>query len=193
LRKGALIAQNPAGYDTIEELDDDERGILHIEATKRWAHPRTLYFTIILNSIAAAIQGWDQTGSNGANISFPAALGIDASQIGCTDGTISSTQCQSWEWIQGFINACPYIVIAVFAGWLSDPMNHLFGRRITIFVGAIFSLLSPFGMATSQTWPQLAICRGLLGIGMGLKEVTVPVYSAEVAPPNVRGGLVMSW
>jgi len=28
---------------------------------------------------------------------------------------------------------------------------------------------------------------------MGLKEVTVPVFSAEIAPPNVRGGLVMSW
>jgi hypothetical protein len=25
----------------------------------------TLYFTIILNSIAAAIQGWDQTGKGG--------------------------------------------------------------------------------------------------------------------------------
>jgi hypothetical protein len=28
---------------------------------------------------------------------------------------------------------------------------------------------------------------------MGLKEVTVPVYSAENAPANIRGGLVMSW
>lgn len=28
---------------------------------------------------------------------------------------------------------------------------------------------------------------------MGLKEVTVPVYSAEIAPRTIRGGLVMSW
>lgn len=48
-------------------------------------------------------------------------------------------------------------------------------------------------MATSQTWGQLVACRILLGIGMGLKEVTVPVFSAEVAPTNIRGGLVMSW
>jgi Sugar (and other) transporter len=33
----------------------------------------------------------------------------------------------------------------------------------------------------------------LTGIGMGLKEVTVPVYSAEIAPPNIRGALVMTW
>lgn len=48
-------------------------------------------------------------------------------------------------------------------------------------------------MATSQTWPQLAVCRVLLGIGMGLKEVTVPVFSAENTPASIRGGLVMSW
>ena len=48
-------------------------------------------------------------------------------------------------------------------------------------------------MALSQKWGQLVAARVLLGIGMGLKEVTVPVYSAEAAPTNIRGGLVMSW
>ena len=48
-------------------------------------------------------------------------------------------------------------------------------------------------MAVSQTWYQLFVGRLLLGIGMGLKEVTVPVFSAEIAPSNIRGGLVMSW
>lgn len=33
----------------------------------------------------------------------------------------------------------------------------------------------------------------LLGVGMGLKEVTVPVFSAESSPTLIRGGLVMSW
>jgi len=28
---------------------------------------------------------------------------------------------------------------------------------------------------------------------MGLKEVTVPIFSAESAPEKIRGGLVMSW
>jgi hypothetical protein len=60
LQKGALVAQNPRGIDQIEELTDDERRILREEQTNRWKHPRILYFTIILNSIAAAIQGWDQ-------------------------------------------------------------------------------------------------------------------------------------
>ena len=74
------------------------------------------------------------------------------------------------------------------AGWISDPLNELLGRRGVIFIAAIFSLIAPFGMAVSQTWGQLAASRMLLGIGMGLKEVTVPVFSAENAPTLIRGG-----
>lgn len=87
----------------------------------------------------------------------------------------------------------PYMTIALFACWLSDPVNHYLGRRGAIFVGAIFSLLAPIGQAVAQSWPQILVCRILLGIGMGLKEVTVPVFSAENAPANIRGALVMSW
>jgi len=79
------------------------------------------------------------------------------------------------------------------AAWISDPLNNILGRRGVIFVAAIFSLLAPFGQGLSQHWGQLVACRILLGIGMGLKEVTVPVFSAESAPSIIRGGLVMSW
>ncbi|OCK79526.1 MFS transporter [Lepidopterella palustris CBS 459.81] len=189
LRKGALVAQSPLGIDDIAELDDADRLALREEQTHRWKHPRILYFTIILNSIAAAIQGWDQTGSNGANLTFFNDFGIpDSGPICEAAGT-----CDKNSWLIGFINSCPYIAIALFAAWISDPVNNLLGRRGTIFLGAIFSLLSPIGSATTQHWGQLVACRILLGIGMGLKEVTVPVFSAENSPPNIRGGLVMSW
>lgn len=62
LRKGALVAQAPHAIEHIVELDETDRTILRNEVTHRWRHPRTLYFTIVLNSIAAAIQGWDQVG-----------------------------------------------------------------------------------------------------------------------------------
>jgi hypothetical protein len=62
LQKGALVAQRPRDFEMITELNDAEKKILHNEITHRWRHPWALYYTIILNSIAAAIQGWDQTG-----------------------------------------------------------------------------------------------------------------------------------
>ena len=57
LVKGALVAQSPALFEEIEELDDSERIALREEVTHRFKLPRILYYTIILNSIAAAIQG----------------------------------------------------------------------------------------------------------------------------------------
>lgn len=76
---------------------------------------------------------------------------------------------------------------------MSDPLNHYTGRRGTIFVSAVFCLLSVIGSAVSQTWPQLFVTRILLGIGMGCKASTVPIYAAENCPAAIRGGLVMSW
>ncbi|KAF1941048.1 D-xylose-proton symporter [Clathrospora elynae] len=189
LIKGALVAQSPALFEELEQLDDADRLVLREEITNRFKLPRTLYLTVILNSVAAAIQGWDQTGSNGANLTFSQAMGIPDSGPECEQaGT-----CERNSWIIGFVNSCPYIAIALFCAWLSDPMNELFGRRGTIFIAAIFSLFAPIGSGFTHKWGQLAACRILLGVGMGLKEVTVPVFSAEVVPASVRGGLVMSW
>lgn len=108
LRKGALVAQSPHALEHIPELDESERQSLREEVTHRWRHPRVLYFTIVLNSIAAAIQGWDQTGSNAANLRFPADMGIPDSGPVCeAKGT-----CEANSWLIGFINSCPYIAIA---------------------------------------------------------------------------------
>ncbi|TGO10866.1 hypothetical protein BTUL_0123g00080 [Botrytis tulipae] len=184
LIKGALVAQSPHHADKITELDDEDRRVLEEEVTHRWKHPKQLYMTIILNSVAAAIQG-----ANGANLTFGEALGIPDTGPTCeAQGT-----CEKNAWIIGAINAMPYIAICLFTAWISDPVNHYIGRRGTIFVAAIFSLIAPIGMACSQTYGQLMACRVLLGIGMGLKEVTVPVFSAENSPTSIRGGLVMSW
>ena len=57
LIKGALVAQSPALFEEIEELDDSDRIALREEVTHRFKLPKLLYYTIVLNSIAAAIQG----------------------------------------------------------------------------------------------------------------------------------------
>lgn len=60
---------------------------------------------------------------------------------------------------QSWANFHPLLTPLISTGWASDPLNHFIGRRGTIFVAAIFSLLAPFGMATSQTWGQLLASR----------------------------------
>jgi len=77
--------------------------------------------------------------------------------------------------------------------WLSDPLNNYFGRRGTIFFSAHFCIWPVIGSALCHTWQQQLACRILMGIGMGAKASTVPIYAAENAPASIRGALVMSW
>lgn len=109
LRKGALVAQQPTQVENISELEDEDRIHLRDETLHKWRQPKMLYFTIIMNSIAAAIQGWDQTGSNAANLGFPSEFGIndDPTQGRC------SPNCTRNTWIIGFVNSAPYIAVAL--------------------------------------------------------------------------------
>lgn len=109
LKKGALVAQNPDGAQTIEGMTPDELQQLQNETTSRWNHPWTLYLVIALNSVGASIQGWDQTGSNGANLSFPQEFGIADSGALCE----SLGTCEANSWIVGAINAAPYMALCV--------------------------------------------------------------------------------
>ncbi|ETS82106.1 hypothetical protein PFICI_07108 [Pestalotiopsis fici W106-1] len=183
LRKGALVAQDPTNYENIdgaEALDEDEKLALYNEVAHKWHMPWKLFLTIATCSIGAAVQGWDQTGSNGANIFFPEEYGIDG------DDARSRL-------ILGLVNAGPYIGSAFIGCWLSDPINNWFGRRGVIFFSAHFCIWPVIGSAFCHNWEQQLACRLLMGIGMGVKASTVPIYAAENAPASVRGALVMSW
>ncbi|KAA8903839.1 hypothetical protein FN846DRAFT_953338 [Sphaerosporella brunnea] len=187
LRKGALVAQNPTHFESIEELTEAEKVHLRFEVTHKWKHPKALYLTIIICSVGAAVQGWDQTGSNGANLSFPQEFGIGAGH----DPT--SPNYDRDNWIVGLVNAAPYIGSAFIGCWLSDPINFYLGRRGTIFISGVFCLLTPIGGALAQNWHELFATRILMGIGMGLKGACVPIFAAENAPAAIRGALVMTW
>ncbi len=100
LRKGALVAQNPNDIYLLEGTDEaltpEQVAILERESTNKWAMPARLFWTIAMCSIGAAVQGWDQTGANGATIFFPSYYGI---------GGDSARE----QILVGLINAAPYI------------------------------------------------------------------------------------
>lgn len=103
LKKGAKIAANPTKFEEITELAPEELDALRTERDRKWKHPTALYFTVIVCSIGAAVQGWDQTGSNGANLSFPTEFGIGTGHI-----PDSPTRDRD-NWLVGLVNAGPYI------------------------------------------------------------------------------------
>ncbi len=89
------MARDPDRFESITELDQDEQQALAYERDHKWHGPKMLWYSISLCAIGAATQGWDQTGSNGANLSFGEAFGLTGSGRD--------------EWIIGLINSIIFL------------------------------------------------------------------------------------
>lgn len=78
---------------------------------------------------------------------------------------------------------------AIFA-ILGGPLNDWFGRKpVTILASILFTAGSLFlGFAESKE--LLLIGRAIVGMGVGLASMTMPMFISEVAPPEKRGTLI---
>lgn len=179
-QKGALVAQDPTAFESLDLLDEEDKNWLRREATHRWDQPKMLYYLVVLCSVAAAVQGMDEAVINGANLFFPDQLGIPQ-----TTGRN--------QWLLGLVNSAPYLCCAFIGCWLTEPLNRFLGRRGTIFFAGLLSFLTCIWQGVTNTWWHLFIARFFLGLGIGPKSSTVPIYAAECAPPAIRGALVMMW
>ncbi|TNY22032.1 hexose transport-related protein [Rhodotorula diobovata] len=179
--KGAQVAQDPLAFESLTILNDEDRNVLRREVTHKWDHPWQLYFLTICCSMAAAVQGMDESVTNGANLFWPQQFGIDTA-VRDND-----------QWILGFINGAPYLCCGLLSCWLTSPLNNWLGRRGTIFWTAAISAATCIWMACVNSKWHLFAARFILGFGIGPKSATVPVYAAETAPPIIRGALVMQW
>ncbi|KAF5004384.1 hypothetical protein FDECE_9104 [Fusarium decemcellulare] len=177
--RAALVARGTHSFHDIPGLNDEERNALQYEKDHKWHGPKMLWYSIGLCAVGAATQGWDQTGANGANLSFPKEFGIDG------EGRD--------EWIVGIINSIIFLTAGLIGAFIVDPLNHYFGRRGEIFITGCCLVATPIGSAFAKSWQGLFAARFVMGIGIGAKNATVPIYSAEMAPARIRGALVMFW
>ncbi|KAH9814224.1 hypothetical protein DFH28DRAFT_972700 [Melampsora americana] len=179
--RAALLAADPNNLDRIPNITEDERKWIESEKTNRWKQPWTIYYVAIISSMAAIVQGMDESVVNGAQLGYQAEFGISS------DGTNKTAL------LQGLVNSAPYLCCALFACWLTDPLNRLLGRRGVIFVSCLIAGLASIWEGFTYSWPQLFAARLVLGLGIGPKSATAPVYTAECAPAPIRGALVMQW
>ncbi|KAH8722510.1 sugar transporter-like protein [Phaeosphaeriaceae sp. PMI808] len=178
--RAALVARNPSEFEALTDLEPDERAALIYERDHKWHGPKMLWYSIGLCAIGAATQGWDQTGSNGANLSFPREFGL-------------LDQGARGEWIIGIINSIIFLTAGLIGAFIVDPLNKYLGRRGEIFFTALCLTATPIGSGFAKSWEGLFAARFIMGIGIGAKNATVPIYSAEMAPARIRGALVMFW
>lgn len=93
--RAAVVARDPSGFPSAPEITEEERTALAYERDHKWHGSRMLWYSIGLCAVGAATQGWDQTGSNGANLSFPHEFGIDGEGLD--------------EWIVGIVNSIIFL------------------------------------------------------------------------------------
>jgi MFS family permease len=132
-------------------------------------------------SLAAAVQGMDETVNNGAQTLYLKRFDI-------TTKRFSSSQVDN---LTGLIVGAPYLACAILGCWLTEPLNRYFARRGTIFISCFIAAIASIWEGVANSWVNLFIARFVLGLGIGSKSSTVPVYSAECSPAPIRGALVM--
>lgn len=125
IRKGAFLAQNYYAFANEREdglqLSREDQEALKQEDPKignKWDQPFILYALVVCCSLGAAVQGWDETAVNQAQIFYAADLGIP------TGEGDSSREFNHPSIILGLVNCAPYLCCAVIGCWLTDPLNR---------------------------------------------------------------------
>jgi MFS family permease len=75
---------------------------------------------------------------------------------------------------------------ALFNGWLADRISRKYSMMVAVI---IFTLGT--GLQTGAQNPAMLFAgRVIGGIGIGMFSMVIPLYQAEIAPPELRGSLV---
>ncbi|KAI1366687.1 sugar transporter-domain-containing protein [Xylaria arbuscula] len=159
------------------ELDNKSpKNILTFVWKRRNVYRKRMYALLLCCGLGAAVQGWDETAVNGAQVFYSHAFQINTRPA-----------------IIGLVNAAPYFSSSI-ACLLTSQVNTLLGgRKPVIFTTCLISSAACFGQAFTTNWQTLLATRLILGVGIGLKSVTIPIYISECAPAQLRGAFVMVW
>lgn len=70
-RKGGLLAKSPNKFESMSILNEDDKIKLRREITHKYDQPFILYNLVVACSVAAAVQGMDESVISGAQLFFP--------------------------------------------------------------------------------------------------------------------------
>lgn len=80
-------------------------------------------------------------------------------------------------------------ISALFSGLVASKFARLYGRKPVNIVAGLFFIAGSAILAGAVDVAMLVVGRVLLGVGVGLCSLVMPMYNAEVAPPHLRGGM----
>ena len=81
-------------------------------------------------------------------------------------------------------------LVAGVGGLVSGKVCDMIGRRATIAIACAIFIVGAVMMSVAQQYATLLLGRVVTGLGVGAGLCVAPVYTAELAPPSIRGALV---
>lgn len=134
--------------------------------------PASLYMTFIamVAAIAGGLYGYDTGIISGALLQISGEFGLDHTRQELVAASI--------------------LAGAVLGALGSTRLSARIGRRHTIMIVAALYAVGVLACALSPSALALGISRFVLGFAVGGSTQIVPMYIAELAPPNKRGRLV---
>ncbi|XP_010899068.1 proton myo-inositol cotransporter [Esox lucius] len=82
------------------------------------------------------------------------------------------------------------VAAAALAALVGGFLNGVFGRRICILLASFIFTAGGIVLSAAPNKEVLLVGRLIVGLGLGIASMTVPVYIAEASPPHLRGQLV---
>ncbi len=116
-------------------------------------------------------------------------FGFDTSIVaGATPFILEEFQASHWQ-IELIVSATPLgaLIGALFSGRLAD----IYSRKHVLIAASILSIIGCLIAGTGTIISLIIAGRLMLGVAIGISSYAAPLYIAEVAPPEKRGGLVL--
>lgn len=162
---------HPAPTAPTRSTIDEETPLLGAGTGSLKGHSVHIYLAACLSAIGGFLFGYDTGIISGAMIFIREVFALN-------------------DWWQEMIVSSTLLAAWIFS-ILSGYATNRFGRKPVILVSSLIFVAGSVLM--SLAWNRLALLLGRLvvGAGVGLASMTVPMYIAEVAPSAIRGQLVM--
>ncbi|KAI8342427.1 general substrate transporter [Chlamydoabsidia padenii] len=78
---------------------------------------------------------------------------------------------------------------AIFGGFFAGLFSDKFGRKLLIIFSSLVFIAGALLLALAPNFACLLVGRLVVGLGVGVASMIVPVFVSEIAPKNIRGRL----
>jgi SP family galactose:H+ symporter-like MFS transporter len=131
---------------------------------------RNVTITAAIAGLAGLLFGYDTGIVAGALLTITPEFGLNSLQAGLVVGAVP--------------------IGAVGGAWFASYGADKYGRRTLILISAAIFIAGAIVSAIAPDSFILIVSRVVIGAGIGVASAVAPVYISEVAPADMRGGLV---